>query len=90
MTTGARDLTIRYFAWVRERTGRAAEVVSVPPDVLSVADLVQFLRSRGPEYQAAFQRPDVVRAALDQTHVKPDALIARAREVAFFPPVTGG
>jgi molybdopterin synthase sulfur carrier subunit len=73
-----------------EKVGRASETVETPPAVQTVADLVQWLRSRGPEYVEAFARPEVVRAAIDRTHVKPSASIAGAREIAFFPPVTGG
>lgn len=83
-------LTIRYFAWVRERIGQSAEDVVVPPGIATVADLIGWLKSRGPEFEAAFARPEVIRAAVDQTHVKPTTSIAGAREVAFFPPVTGG
>ncbi len=81
---------ILYFAWVREKMGRAEETVSLPDGVTTIADLVGWLRTRGPEYESAFARPDVVRAALDQTHVKSTASLAGAREIAFFPPVTGG
>lgn len=81
---------IVYFAWVRERIGKAEEVLDIPAGIESVADLVGWLRSRGPEYMAAFARPEVVRAALDHSHVKPAASISGAREIAFFPPVTGG
>jgi molybdopterin synthase sulfur carrier subunit len=81
---------IVYFAWVRERVGKAEEMLDIPADVVTVADLVVWLRSRGPEYIAAFAKPEVVRAALDQNHVKATAKIAGAREIAFFPPVTGG
>mgnify|MGYP000350743023 CR=1 FL=1 len=85
-----RRLKILYFAWVREKTGCAAEDVDVPESVATVSDLVTWLKSRGPEYEAAFARGDVIRAAIDQTHARPGATIAGAREVAFFPPVTGG
>jgi molybdopterin synthase sulfur carrier subunit len=81
---------IRYFAWVREKTGKAEEVLDLPADVETVAELVTWLKGLGPEYGEAFARPDVVRAAIDQTHVKPTARLAGAREIAFFPPVTGG
>ena len=84
------SVNVLYFAWVRERIGKNAETVELPADAKTVADLVAHLRSRGAEYEAAFAKPDVVRAAIDRTHVKPDALIGTAREVAFFPPVTGG
>jgi molybdopterin synthase sulfur carrier subunit len=79
-----------YFAWVRERIGKAEETLALPADVKTIAELVAWLRARGPEYAEAFSRPDVVRAAIDRTHVKPSASIAGAREIAFFPPVTGG
>ena len=81
---------IRYFAWVREKTGKAEEVLDLPPDVETVADLMTWLKRLGPEYAEAFARSDVIRAAIDQAHVKPTASLAGAREIAFFPPVTGG
>jgi molybdopterin synthase sulfur carrier subunit len=84
------SLKVLYFAWVREKTGKAEEVLELPAGVGTVAELVAWLRSRGPEYAEAFARPDVVRAAVDKAHVKPSASLAGAREVAFFPPVTGG
>jgi molybdopterin synthase sulfur carrier subunit len=83
-------LKVLYFAWVRERIGRAEELIDVPAEVATVADLQRFLAARGPEYGHAFERADVIRAAIDQTHVKPTARLEGASEVAFFPPVTGG
>lgn len=79
-----------YFAWVRERIGKSEESCELPDGVETVTDLVHWLKGRGPEYASAFARPEVVRAALDQRHVKPSASLAHAREIAFFPPVTGG
>jgi molybdopterin synthase sulfur carrier subunit len=52
--------------------------------------LIGWLSGRGDEYAYAFERPTVIRAAIDRKHVKPDAAIAGAREIAFFPPMTGG
>lgn len=83
-------LTVRYFAWVREKVGRAEEVLDVPAGVATVSDLVEWLAARSPEYQDAFRSRGVVRAALDHVHAKPGALLRGAREIAFFPPVTGG
>jgi sulfur-carrier protein len=83
-------IRILYFAWVREKMGRAEETVQPPASVVTIGDLVGWLKTRGPEYEAAFAQAEVVRAAIDQTHVKPDTPLAGAREVAFFPPVTGG
>lgn len=79
-----------YFAWVRERIGLAEEEIAPPASVATVADLVAWLRRRGENYAAAFASEGRIRAALDRRHVKPDAAIAGVREVAFFPPMTGG
>ncbi len=83
-------MRIIYFAWVRERIGKTDEDVDVPADVTTVADLATWLAGRGEEYAHAFENPAVVRAAIDKRHVKPDSVIAGAREIAFFPPMTGG
>ena len=83
-------MNLVYFAWVRERVGRTDEQVEAPGDVATVADLVRWLKSRGEEYEYAFENEGIVRAAMDQVHVKPEAAIAGAREIAFFPPMTGG
>jgi molybdopterin synthase sulfur carrier subunit len=83
-------MKLLYFAWLRERIGKNAEEIELPPGVATVADLVTFLASRGEEYANAFQNPGVVRAAIDRAHVKADAPIAGAHEIAFFPPMTGG
>jgi sulfur-carrier protein len=79
-----------YFAWVRERIGKASELVELPPTVTTVADVITWLSGRGPEYAHAFAQPTMIRTALDKTHVKAAAPIAGAHEIAFFPPVTGG
>ena len=79
-----------YFAWVRERVGKPDEDVELPQGVATVADLVRWLKSRGEEYEHAFENEAVIRAAVDHVHVKPETVIAGAREVAFFPPMTGG
>ena len=83
-------LTVRYFAWVREKVGKGAEEVTLPGEVETIAQLMRWLGARGPEYAEAFRNPAVIRAAIDHMHVKPEMPIGRAREVAFFPPVTGG
>jgi molybdopterin synthase sulfur carrier subunit len=86
----SKPIKILYFAWVREKTGKAEETLDLPDKVKTIADLVQWLKGRGPEYAEAFARAHVVRAAVDQRHVPPQTSLAGAREVAFFPPVTGG
>ena len=79
-----------YFAWVRERIGKAEEEISPPPEVETVADLIAWLSARDIGYAHAFENPKTIRAALDRTHVKASAPLAGAREIAFFPPMTGG
>ena len=83
-------MKVKYFAWVRERVGKAEETVEPPPNVRTVGELVAWLAGRDESYAHAFETPKVIRAAIDHTHVKPDAMIAGAREIAFFPPMTGG
>ena len=83
-------MKLKYFAWVRERVGKAEETIEPPPNVRTVADLIAWLTARDDAYAHAFETPKVIRAAIDHTHVKPDAVIAGAREIAFFPPMTGG
>ena len=84
------SVTLRYFAWVRERIGKTDETVEPPAEVATVAQLVAWLSRRGEEYAYAFENPKVIRAALDRAHATPDTAIAGAREIAFFPPMTGG
>ena len=83
-------MKVLYFAWVRERIGKTEEVVEPPAGVRTVGDLVAWLSKRGEEYAHAFENPKVIRAAIDRTHVKPEALLSGANEIAFFPPMTGG
>ena len=84
------SVTLRYFAWVRERIGKTDETVEPPAEVTTVAQLVAWLSGRGEEYAYAFENPKVIRAAIDRTHVRPDASLKGAAEIAFFPPMTGG
>ncbi|MFL0414673.1 molybdopterin converting factor subunit 1 [uncultured Sphingomonas sp.] len=79
-----------YFAWVRERVGTAEEEVSPPDGVTTVADLVDWLAGRSSGHAEAFADPARLRAAIDQSFVPLDTPIAGAREIAIFPPVTGG
>jgi sulfur-carrier protein len=79
-----------YFAWVRERIGKPEEEIDLPQTVKTVADLLQFLQARGDEYAAALRVPKVIRVAINQEHVEHHELIAGAREIALFPPMTGG
>lgn len=79
-----------YFAWVRERVGLTEEERELPPELTTVADVITWLRQQGETYEHAFGGAGTIRAALDKAHAKPNAAIAGAREIAFFPPMTGG
>ena len=79
-----------YFAWVRERVGAAEEDIDPPAEVRTPGELMAWLADRGENYAHAFENPAVIRTALDKVHAKHDAPLAGVREVAFFPPMTGG
>ncbi len=81
-------LEVVYFAWVRERTGVPRERVAT--QATTVADLVEELRAKDPRYSAAFADLSALRVALDQELADFAAPLACVREVAFFPPMTGG
>ena len=83
-------MKVKYFAWVRERIGKAEETIEPPATVRTVDELIAWLIGQGEAYAYAFEKPKVIRAAIDHAHVKQDALIAGASEIAFFPPMTGG
>lgn len=83
-------MKLRYFAWLRERIGKGEEDIVLPAEVLTVGELMAWLAGRGEEYAHAFENRKVIRAAIDKTHVRPEAAIAGAHEIAFFPPMTGG
>jgi molybdopterin synthase sulfur carrier subunit len=83
-------MKLRYFAWVRERIGKTDEDIDVPAGITTVAELMTWLAARGEEYASAFENPRVIRAAIDRSHVRAETPIAGAREIAFFPPMTGG
>ena len=83
-------MKLLYFAWVRERIGKAEEQLDAPAGVATVGELIGWLSRRGDEYAYAFENPKVIRAAIDKNHVRADARIAGAAEIAFFPPMTGG
>lgn len=81
-------IDILYFAWVRERIGLPKEQVET--SAATVADLVEELKAREERYAAAFADLSALRVALDQDLAEFDAPLTGVREVAFFPPMTGG
>ena len=83
-------MKLLYFAWVREKLGRQEEELDPPEEVRTVGDLLDWLRSLDEAHAEALADENVLRVAVDQAHADFNTPIANAREVAFFPPVTGG
>ena len=83
-------LNIAYFAWIRERMGVADETVEIPVDITHVGELIAWLAARDDRGARAFAEPKRIRAAIDGVMMGPDAPLEGARELALFPPVTGG
>jgi sulfur-carrier protein len=83
-------LQISYFAWVRDRMGCGQEMVQPDAPIATIGDLILWLRDRDARGAAAFADPARIRAAMDGTMVGLDSRLDGAREVALFPPVTGG
>jgi molybdopterin synthase sulfur carrier subunit len=81
---------ILYFAWVREAVGTGCEHLDPPAEVIDVRGLIAWLAARSPGHESGLGNAAALRAAVDQKFVDLNALIAGAREVAIFPPVTGG
>ena len=81
-------IEVLYFAWLRERIGIPRETID--SQAATVADLITELRAKDPRYALAFSDLAALRAAVDQELVEFDAPLKGAKEVAFFPPMTGG
>jgi len=81
-------IDVLYFAWLRERIGAPKERVET--DAATVADLVTELKARSDAHALAFSDMSSVRVAVDQELTDMNTPLAGAREVAFFPPMTGG
>ncbi len=83
-------MRLLYFAWVRERVGIAEEDVDLPPSVTTVAALLDWLATRTAGHAAALADRAAIRVGVDQDFATAATSIAGAREIALFPPVTGG
>ena len=83
-------MKLLYFAWLKTRTGIGEEEVSPPPEVTTVRELLDWIRSRGGGYAEALSDLSVIKVAINQEFARPDDPVAPGDEVALFPPVTGG
>ena len=84
------DVKILYFSWIRERVGMGEETLGLPESVDTVEQLLSWLQGRNDQFAAALEFPEIIRVALDQQHVDHDQPIGAPREIALFPPMTGG
>lgn len=83
-------MRVLYFAWLRERLGRAEEEITPPASVQTLGQLMTWLGQREAARGAAFGEPGVIRAAVNQEFAGPETRLSEGDEVAFFPPMTGG
>jgi molybdopterin synthase sulfur carrier subunit len=83
-------MKLLYFAWLRTKIGTAEETIDPPAQVSTVAALLDWLRTRGPNFAEALKNIEIVRVAVNQRYVGRDHVLRAGDEVAIFPPVTGG
>ncbi len=83
-------MKLLYFARFRQIIGKSGETIDLPQDINTVNSLIDYLAARDAGCAAAFTDRKIIRAAIDQNHVSLDASIIGAKEIALFPPVTGG
>lgn len=83
-------MKVKYFAWMKRTVGVAEEELTLPAEVRTVGDLVVWLRARSGGHAEALAEGAAFGAAVDQRTAPFDAPLAGVREVAFFPPFTGG
>ena len=84
------NVTVLYFARLREAVGHSHDQFALPVEVATVAQLRAWLAARGAPWSSAFAEVKRIRAAVDQTMADDDVRLHEGAEVAFFPPVTGG
>lgn len=90
MEAPRRKVRVVYFAWVRERIGLSEEHLDLPDHVRTAGEMIAWLSGRGDTYAYALESPSTIRVAVDQLHIEQDEPLGPAREIALFPPMTGG
>ena len=83
-------MKLLYFAWLRQQIGRSEEIVTPPEQVITIADLLDWLEGCGPNYAKALANRDLVRVAINQEFAPLDYKVTNCDEIALFPPMTGG
>jgi sulfur-carrier protein len=83
-------MRILYFAWLRTKLGISEENVDCSEEIFDVDSLISWIKSRGPQFQEAFDDMTIVRIAVNQEYIVDNVPLKNGDEIAFFPPVTGG
>ncbi len=83
-------MKLLYFAWLKTKTGVAEEELTPPPEVTTVAELLEWLRGRGPGHAEALRDLGALKVAVNQEYAQADDPVSATDEIALFPPVTGG
>lgn len=90
MEPSSREVRVMYFAWVRERIGLSDERLTLPDEVRTAGEMIAWLSGRGDNYAYALETPSTIQVAVDQLHIEQNEPLGKAREIALFPPMTGG
>ena len=83
-------MKVLYFAWLRERLNRASDEITPPSEIVTLNDLVAWLRARDEALDLAMENPTIFKLSINARIVPGDTPIAGAREIAILPPMTGG
>ncbi len=83
-------MKVLYFAWLRERLNRGEEEIDPPAEVVTVGDLITWLRANDEAADLAMRKPELIKAALDTKIVSHSTPLNGAKVVALLPPMTGG
>ena len=83
-------MRVLYFAWLKQKTGVAEETLEPTPEVSTVAELTEWLKTRHPGFAEALEGGKRIKVAVNQSYADPGDPVKAGDEVAFFPPVTGG
>ena len=83
-------MKIKYLFWLREKVGIAEEEVSLPADVTTVSELINWLPMRGPKFEVAFEFAEIIKVVVNQHFAYNDQPVNDDDEVMFIPPIAGG
>ena len=83
-------MVIKYFSWIKEHIGKSEELIELPDDITTIAELINYLDSLNDHYKRAFVKRDLIKIAVNKTYCSAETKISNNDEIAFFPPVTGG